>query len=1060
MKEIRMTTNQKMDGGTIERWDDENFPSSFAISRPLFVHVFRTSSWSFNQVFAVGLLIGMFIILSLNSKACCASDLMQRSHVSTLAFFQFTQDGRFLVTAASDGELLLWDSASGECLRELLPVREWPGKADAKFSLHEAKILIYDNDGASNTIQLLDLKTGRLLQSLVIPEQVRLKHQPQFSQEGRYIFATAWKRQWQGWICWDSETGEQILGPDQQHPELENQVAELMKQFNLEGASTSSPQKPEVASEIVENLLILKQALAERGTLASGNVMGGYSIGIRFSPNGRIAVCNYWGDTGCSEENVSVWDFDSCQLLYSFDEPYSYRNHVLFSSDGERFLIGHTRDKLQVRSCKTGKLIRELAHTGGKISAMVLSPKDPWIATGGTEGAINVWNANEGTLLHQFSAEGKVASIEFSPNGQYLVVARKGHPAVVYSTEIWKPVCKVADAVEVTQFSPDSRRLFVANERGHPGMARAGLFAVPSGKKISTIAEPPSYTDLTISPSSDWCLGVPITPRNGKRLPLSVWNARTGELLHQFAPNEFLLEHPRYWSQNSVKFRGLIQSTPVRSAATLKSQAIWGRRAFRPLRYEPHLRPETEKTIPQIRDLNPRGRQWLEGMLIEKAADPSTAKQPRLFRTNTDGTLRFIQWGFRGHIAIRDETGNSIRKFLEPGMVPKAATLSSDGRQIWVGYRSSKYKDRTQRLVEWEIETGKRIREIDATPAVYAGRWDIRQMMLSPNDRYLAAGNKIYDLQNQTQDVVATPVQFSPDSKSVFCFGHDRTLWSLEKRKELTVFGSHNTVNSPVFSSDGRYLLVQRTMGRGTTLWDAHTSEAVQEFCQELKFAFSPVGDRFVSWSSSSYVASHLWSFENGRMLADLSTELGPGCLGVCFSPDGKLLMTWHRVPPPRHQKVSSHRVAFWNAKTGKKIRVRSGSLLIHNLESQPFFVDNTRCITIHQDGAKLWDAQQGNRLHYYTADPHVHTRVVLSPDKLKLLVITPGKCGVLWDVASGKKEQQFERLRGRVKFTNDQKLFIEHCRSRQLVKIWDVTSGQLLRQMHSPEGGSNLVIK
>ena len=1011
----------------------------------------------FTQPLVVGVLIGLSVFLSLNSIACLAGEPLQGSHVSALASFHFTPDGQLLVTTASDGEVLLWNVDSGELLRELLPVREFKGTI--RCELHRARVLVYDNDGAGSTIQLLDLESGEVQQTLTPPKHVHMQP-PQFSQDGRFVFATATKRGWQGLIRGDTETGDRTTLPKEPFPDPAIQVAELMKQFDPENTSKPTSRKPEVAEAILEGLVILKESLAEQGTLTGDSVMGGADA--RFSPNSQIVVCNYWGDTGSSEEEVTVWDFDSGQLLHSFYEPYFFLEHVLFSSDGQHFFVGHAQDKLEVRSCKTGKLIRELVHSGGKITAMARSPKEKWIAAGGSSGSVTVWNVRKGTAVQQLDSEGEVASIEFSPNGQWMVVARKEQSAVLYATKDWAPVCTVPEVFEVTKFSPDSRRLLMANNRRHSGMTHVVLFRVPSGKRIAAIAKLPSFNDLKICPNGDWCLGVPITPRHQNQLPLSIWNARTGKLLHQFDPSEFLLEHPRVWPQQLVKLQGLIQSTPISSAATLKSQASWGRRAFRPIRYEPHLRAETKQAIAQIDDFDQQGRQWLEGMLIEKTVDPKTAKQPRLLRKKPDGSLQSAQWGYSGQyvIAIRDESGKAVREFSVQGMVPKAAALSSDGRQIWIGYRSSKYKNRTQRLVQWKVETGQRIRTIDATPVDFNSIWKIEQLTLSPNEHYLAAGNIMYDLQNQTQDVVATPVQFSPDSKSVYCFGDNRTLWSLEKRKELTVFGSHNTVSSPMYSAEGRYLIVRSTSGEGTALWDAHTGEAVQEFRQELRFAFSPPGNRFVSWTQASRVASHLWSFENSRMLADLSTELGPGCLGVCFSPDGKLLMTWHCEPPALYKKVSSHRVAFWDAKTGKRNRYTFGSLLIDNLESQPFFVDNTHCITIHHDGAKLWDAQKGNLLHHYVADQHKYTHALLSPDKSKLLVVTPGKQGTLWDVDTGKQELQFAGLRGSVQFANGQQQLIEHCRSRQLVKVWDVQTGQIVREIHASGMGADLVIQ
>ncbi len=819
---------------------------------------------------------------------CWAEAIVQRSHVSSLSSFQFTQDGRFLVTAARDGEVLLWDVETGKLLRELRPVREWSGGYGAKFDLDGSRVLICDNDGVSTTIQLLDLETGQSLRVLTPPKQVSIQ-MPQFSRDGRFIFAPAQSRQAQGLLGWEAESGDLILKLEPSTPELNDRVAKLMKLFD-----SVSRKPPWVTADILECLVILKKALQNRGeSLADGIRIGRSGIGVRFSPNGRIAVCNDWNDTGSSDEDVSVWDFESCRLLHSFMEPYRYLEHVLFSSDGQYFLVGHMRDKLQVRSCKTGELIRKIAHPEGKIMAMAMSPKDQWIATGGADGSVTIWNASDGTSLRQLLSEGEVTSIEFSPDAQSMVVTRKEHSIVVYATKDWHPVCKVSgatgevpDVTGIVQFSPDSRRLLVANKNRLSRMTNVALFALPSGEKIGTIAETP-ICDLMISPDGNWALGVPTTTRYSRNRALArllLWNARTGALLHRFEAGTFFLERPGRWAQKSAVPGGRIQSTPIRSAATLRpweTPTPW-----RALRYEPHLRPVAEDVLSQIRELDDPGRQWLEGMLKERATDTGPV-EPRFY------------------------------------------------------------------------------------------------------------------------------------------------------------------------SSDGRYLVVRTTgMEVGAKLRDAHTGQAVQKFRQMLRFAFSPTGDRFVSWSPGGRVASHLWNFKNGRMLADLSTELGPGCRNVCFSPDGELLMTHH---------VRSNRrdiIGFWNAKSGDKIRGKHISSLVNHPKSKPFFVDKTRCITVQHDGAQLWDAQQGILLHYFEAKRHLDNRVVLNPEKSKLLVVTPGKHGILWDMATGEQGQVFEGMRGDVKFTSNQQLLLEHCRNGQLVKVWDLASGQLLRQMYASSDGQKLLVE
>jgi len=98
---------------------------------------------------------------------------------------------------------------------------------------------------------------------------------------------------------------------------------------------------------------------------------------VRFSPNiaNPLVISAGW------DKNVKVWNLKDFQLKYN--------------------LTGHT----------------------GYVNAVAISPDGSLCASGGKDGAANLWDLNEGKLLYSLQAGSVINALEFSPNRYWLVVA-------------------------------------------------------------------------------------------------------------------------------------------------------------------------------------------------------------------------------------------------------------------------------------------------------------------------------------------------------------------------------------------------------------------------------------------------------------------------------------------------------------------------------------------------------------------------------------------------------------------------------------------------------------
>ncbi len=140
------------------------------------------------------------------------------------------------------------------------------------------------------------------------------------------------------------------------------------------------------------------------------------------SPDGNLVAVR-------NEHDIDIWDVRKGDLrtkLKLEHKPFSFA----FSHDGQLIATGTSNDNL-VRLFDTaqGKLVSELkAHTKGTIFlgtavySLAFAPNGKWLASGGHDGRIVVWDLGDRKPLWQAQIEGPpiVCSLAFSPDSSLL----------------------------------------------------------------------------------------------------------------------------------------------------------------------------------------------------------------------------------------------------------------------------------------------------------------------------------------------------------------------------------------------------------------------------------------------------------------------------------------------------------------------------------------------------------------------------------------------------------------------------------------------------------------
>jgi WD40 repeat protein len=418
----------------------------------------------------------------------------------------------------------------------------------------------------------------------------------------------------------------------------------------------------------------------------------------------------------------------------------------------------------------------------------------------------------------------------------------------------------------------------------------------------------------------------------------------------------------------------------------------------------------------------------------------STGKQLRAFTSfqtsvsavafSPDGrTLAATEWGgLVGGLHLLDVAGAPERTFeagLLGGVGGAPIAFSPDGKTLASGNASGL-------VVLWEVATGRPVARMEANPQ---------------HIRALA---------------------FSRDGKLIACTADDGKvyLWDTVGRKLRSTLSSEDTLVWPVaFSPDGRWLLsgggteerpndpLSPSRRCGVRFWDvatgkqSHLLEAPSFRAGVCSLAVSPDGCTLAvgSWGQTS-----LWDFKTRKQV-----RFQPGChhrypaaMGLCFSPDGKLLAG-----------CVGDAVCLWDSVTGR--------LLTPGAEEA---ASGIWSLSVSGDGRLLAAADKDDTVLLWGLPARrqrrlIHTgavggsSVALSPDG-KLLAASSETGVLVWDTATERRQEW--RAPGldkgsrpqRLAFSTDGKLLASAYYSTHSdegprgIHLWETASGKLRQDL------------
>ena len=370
--------------------------------------------------------------------------LRHESHVRTVAF---SPDGKLLASADFDGDIRLWNPATGRLVRELAG----RGQAVEAVSFSpDGKRLYSGGWGEANGFRVWDATTGE-----PIAEYRGEGHNTfslALSPDGELV-ATGGSR---GVVqLWDAHSGRRLQRFRWHNSSVKGLAFSPDGRF-LASASREGARLWEVGSE--------KEALK----LDTGK---GECEAVRFSPDGKTLIAGGYYLIPTGERRVKTigklwfWDVDKANEVREVESKADAGEilDIVFSPDGKTMVTGCILQAIEFWDPATGKLVRTLQGRQGDMCSSVklsFSPDGKTLAASGHGNTVVLWNIETGKRLHsEFAAhDERIQAVAYSTDGKTLASADAGGTICLWDSASGSLLRKIPShegSIVALAFSPD-----------------------------------------------------------------------------------------------------------------------------------------------------------------------------------------------------------------------------------------------------------------------------------------------------------------------------------------------------------------------------------------------------------------------------------------------------------------------------------------------------------------------------------------------------------------------------------------------------------------------------
>ncbi|ETO34311.1 NB-ARC domain-containing protein, partial [Reticulomyxa filosa] len=451
--------------------------------------------------------------------------------------------------------------------------------------------------------------------------------------------------------------------------------------------------------------------------------------------------------------------------------------------------------------------------------------------------------------------------------------------------------------------------------------------------------------------------------------------------------------------------------------------------------------------------------------------DTSSGKQLQLLEGHSGvvNTVRFSPDGSKLVSCAWDYTvrmwdvssGQQIQKWEEHSDSVNSALFSPDGSKI-----VSCSRDNTIRI--WDVLSGKRIHLLKGHSAnVNAVQFssDGSKIASCSNDRTIRiwdvlSGEQLRMLEGHLDYVLG--IQFSSNGSKLISFSNDKSIrvWDLLLCQQIHVLEGHLARINEIQLSSGDSKVLSCSEDKTMRIWDLSSGKQVQILeghSGSVKVArFSLDGFRIISGSSDKTI--RIWDVASGKQLQILGGHLDD-VRGIEFFPKDSKILSYS----------SDKTIRIWDIGLEKKIQLTEGhSDSVNKVQFSP---DGSKIVSCSLDKTvRLWDVQTGRQIQVFEGHSSNVRKVRFLSDGSKVISYSEDKTIRVWDAFSGKQLQMLkehpnslDRVQvskghpnrfGEIQPSPDNSKILSYLYADKLIRIWCISSGQLLQVLegHSDE--------